>query len=122
MPLIAAAPGNHLDLRADRTIEVSRLPESVDAKFFDALDRSRRYAGSHAVNLITSIELRRTCEVHCVSDLIAGHVIAVLAAVYAERVLIADGAGNLSRWRDPWLKRHERGGITTEVWQQLKLL
>src|SRR2546423_1098780 len=112
MPLIGSALGHHLDLRANRTIKVSGLAERVNPEFFNALDRSRDDPGSHAVKLSAG----RAGKIVCVADLIAGHVVAVLAAIDGERVLVTHGAGNLTGGRHARLQGHERAGVATEIW------
>src|SRR5205807_5625749 len=114
MPLIGSALRYHLHLRANRTIEVGRLTEGVDSEFLDALDRSRDDTGRYAIGLGAG----GAGKIHRVADLVAGHVIAVLAAIDAKTILIADGAGNLASRRNPRLQRHECGGIAPEIWQQ----
>ena len=77
MPLIGSPFSHHLDLRPYRTVEVSRLTEGVNSEFFNALDRGRHYAGSDTVSLSPAAARK----VHCVTNLVSGHVVRVLAAI-----------------------------------------
>src|SRR5207237_947494 len=71
MPLLGTALGDHLDLRANRTIEVGRLSEGVDSEFFDAFNRSRNHARSHTVRLGSS----GARNIHRITDLVARHIV-----------------------------------------------
>src|SRR5438132_6027634 len=99
MPLIGSALRYHLHLGSDRTIEVSRLAEGVNSEFLDAFDRSRDYTRSNTVSLSAA----GASKIQRVADLVARHVIAVLATIDTKTILIADGAGNLASRRNPRL-------------------
>ena len=71
MPLLGTALGDHLDLRADGTIEVGRLSEGIDSEFFDAFNWSRDNARSHTVRLAAS----GARKIHRITDLVARHIV-----------------------------------------------
>src|SRR5438132_8648184 len=95
VPLICAAPGDHLNLRATGGVKVIRLTEGADFEFLDTLDRSGYDAGGHAVGLRPG----ETGEVLDVPDRVSGHIIGVVAAVDGESVLVHVAAGNVPSGR-----------------------
>src|SRR6266404_2895068 len=99
VPLIGAAPGNHLDLRAARGVKVIRLTEGADFEFLDALDRGGHDTRSYSVGLAA----RETCKVIDVTDGVPGHIIRVVPTIYCESVLVHVAAGYIASWRDAWL-------------------
>src|SRR5215510_9323850 len=98
MPLLAAAPGNHLHLRAAGTIKVGGLTECADLKFFYALNRRRNYPGCHRARLRAC----ETGEIREIADSIARHIVRVVSTVYSESVLIHVTTGDITSRRNSW--------------------
>ena len=94
------------------------MTEGADFEFLDTLNRSSHHTGSHAVGLAAC----ETGEVLNVSDSVAGHIIRVITTIYGESVLVHIAAGDIASRRHTWLQRQQRGGITPQVRQQLKIL
>ena len=103
MPLLTASPGNHLHLRAARTIKVSGLTECADLKFFYALNGRSNHTGGHRTRLISS----RTGEILEIADGVACHIVGIVAAVYGEGVLIHVTAGDITSRCNSWCEPQE---------------
>src|SRR5437868_5339878 len=118
VPLIGAPPGNHLNLRTTGGVKVIRLTKGADLEFLNTLNRGSHYTRSHRAGLGAS----ETGEVLDVPNGISSHIIGVVAAIDGESVLVHVAAGNITSGRYAWLQTEQRGCITTEIRQQLKLL
>src|SRR5713226_3854395 len=92
MPLIGAASGDHLYLRAAGSIKVSRLTERIDFELFDSFDRRRHHARDHPVSLSAS----SAGKVVYVCGGGTGHVVGVVATIDGEGVLVLVAAGNIA--------------------------
>src|SRR5258706_14254264 len=89
---VGAALGHHLDLTTSRAVEIRRLASGPNLELLDTLDGSRNYPSG--------------CAAGCASALITiaggiggvgtSHVVAVVAAVELEAVLIGCGSGHVS--------------------------
>ena len=112
--LIAAALGHHLDLAAGRAAEIGSLVRCADFELFDAFDRRRDDAGWRAARRSgTGVAIGGY-----IRGRIAGHVIAVVAAIQLEDVLIGGGSRHVPRGRNTDLKDGERRRVTAQVGQQ----
>src|SRR6266850_1987889 len=98
VPLILTTPGHHHHLCSGGAVEVSRLSESVDLEFFNALNRSCHNARSHSAGLAAG----NAGKVLNIANSIAGHVIGVVAAINGERVLIHVGTSDVTSGCHAW--------------------
>src|SRR5882724_91734 len=118
MPLISAAPSDHLNLSAAGSVEVRGLAKGADLEFFHALDRSRDHSRGHAICLGT----RLASEIIYVADGVTRHVVGVVATVNGKSVLIHVTSRDVASGRHSRLQSQQRSCVTPEIRQQLKLL
>src|SRR6516225_10268805 len=104
---IGPAFGDHLDLAPRCTGEVRRLVTAPNLEFLDALDWSRHHPRGRAPGR-TSAGVAVTGRI---SPLIAVHVVAVVAAVELETVLIRIGSAGVPERRHAHLQRGQSRGI-----------
>src|SRR5689334_12279472 len=89
---IGSALSDHLNLAAGSAIKVGRLADGTNLELFNALDRSRNYAGRRTASGVTAaITIARS--ISCVR---AGHIVAVVASIELEAVLVRLRAGHVT--------------------------
>src|SRR5215831_17534276 len=111
MESIGASLGYHLDLAPGRSGEVRRLVAGPDLELLDALDRGRHHARWRASGgSSTGVAVARR-----IGPLIAVHVVAIVAAVELETVLVLIGSGRIPKRRHTYLQRGQCRGITSQV-------
>src|SRR5262245_16278141 len=86
VPSSRTALRDHLYLGPDRAVKIGSLPYSVYSKFLNALDRSRNYAGSHAIGLSAA----GARKVDDITNGVTGHIVGVLAPVNCECILVSN--------------------------------
>ena len=118
VPLVGAALGDDLHLRARGTVEVGALAGDVHLELFHAVGRGRHdagRAGCHAVALVGDAAGRITGVAGRVHAHAAVHVVGVLAAVELERALVDHRAGHAAVRADARLQRQEGAGVARDA-------
>src|SRR5207249_4250894 len=95
-----------------------RLVAGRDLELLDALDGRRHHAGrrtSRSTPTAITIAWR-------IDRIVTRHVVAIVAAIELEAVLVRGGSGDVARERHAYLQHRERGCIAPEVRQQLELV
>ena len=115
---IGAALGHHLDLTAGRAVEIRSLSGGAHLEFFDTLDGSGNYSGGRATGCASAL----ITIAGGVSGVGTSHVVAVVAAIKLEAVLIGCGSGHISSQRYTYLQHRKRRCIAAEVREHLERL
>ena len=118
MERIGSALSHHLDLAAGRIVEFRGLVARADLEFLDTFDGSGHHAGRRAAGGAgATIAIARN-----IGGIVPGHVVAVVASVELEAVLIRRSTGHVARKRHSNLEHGERRRIASQVRQQLELV
>src|SRR5579884_2021049 len=100
METVGSALSDHLHLTACRAVEIRSLAGGTDLELFNALDGRGNYSRWRSP--------RRTCAAVAVADRVrrvgAGHVVAVVAAIQGEPVLVGGGSCDVAGQRDAHLQ------------------
>ena len=114
MEVVGSALGDHLDLAARRAVEIRGLVAGADLELFDALDGSGHHTGRRTAG--------GTGAAVTVADRVGGvaarHVVAVVAAIQLEAVLVGSRSGHVAGQRYADLQNRQARCVAAEVRQQ----